>query len=96
MPRRKYEDIDIGAWRAAIGTETRDIPSANQIATLWEFMNERLANQETEIAIVIEDQYGYRLGEIWESSMFYAKAETPGKLSTYLKLCGVGKQPTDQ
>lgn len=96
MARRKYEDIDVGAWRVAIGNETREIPTTNQITTLWEFMNERLANQESEIAIVIEDQYGYRIGEIWESSMFYAKAETPGKLSAYLKLCGVGEQPRDQ
>lgn len=96
MARRKYNDIDTGAWRAAIGNEMREIPSANQIATLWEFMNERLANQDTEVAVVIEDQYGYTLGKIWEASLFYALAETPGKLAAYLKLCGVGEEPTDQ
>ena len=71
-------------WRIAIGNEVREFPEETCINDTWEFLREKLSEQDNEIAVVFEDQYGYRVGEIWDSSMFYAMAETVGKLASYL------------
>ncbi|WP_454727884.1 MULTISPECIES: hypothetical protein [Cupriavidus] len=84
-----------GFWRAAIGHEVRELPEESCLTELWAFLNEQLANQTTETAVVFEDQHGYRVGEIWDSSLFYALAETPATLAGYLRICSFGEEPTD-
>ncbi|WP_454763086.1 hypothetical protein [Cupriavidus campinensis] len=85
--------MEIGFWRAAIGTEVRELKEETCLMELWAFLQEHLANQDAEIAVVMEDQHGYTVGKIWESSMFYALAETPQKLARYLTLCEFGNAP---
>ena len=79
--------------RIAIGSNVKELEDHESMEDAWNFLDEHMANQEKEIAIVFENSEGYHIGEIWESSMYQAHAETPNALRSYLHLCRLFDDP---
>ncbi|CAJ0802564.1 hypothetical protein LMG7141_04127 [Ralstonia condita] len=79
--------------RIAVGETVSEFEDGESLEAAWKILNARLAERDDEIAVVFENEHGYRVGEIWESSIYHALAETPGKLRAYLALCGFFEDP---
>ncbi|MCK4165525.1 hypothetical protein HFK89_24585 [Ralstonia pseudosolanacearum] len=80
-------------WRVAVGSNVKELEDHESMEDAWNFLEEHMANQEDETAIVFENNNGYRVGEIWERSMYQAHAETPNALRMYLNFCGLFDDP---
>jgi len=52
------------------------------------FVNQHVVNAAVERAIVLRDNGGSTIGEIWDGPNHFAHRETPAKMRTYLELVG--------
>ncbi len=80
-------------WRIAVGGNIKELEDHESMEDAWNFLEKHMGSREEETAIVFENNYGYRVGEIWERSMYQAHAETPTALRMYHHLCGLFDEP---
>jgi hypothetical protein len=74
--------------RAAVGDNLRDFGEATELADVWAFINEHLALADTERAVVLMDDSGETLGQLWDSSLYFAHWGSPAKMRAYFDLAG--------
>lgn len=74
--------------RAAVGDNLKEFSEDATFAEVWAFVNTHMQSAETERAIVLIDDGGATIGEIWDSSLYFAQWETPHKMRAYLDLLG--------
>lgn len=72
--------------RAAVGTVLKDFSESSSLADVWEFINLHLATANEERAVVLMDDGGATIGQLWDSSLFFAHWETPAKMRAYFDL----------
>lgn len=72
--------------RAAIGGELKEFPETVNFEDVWRFIDNRMSKSDVEVGIVLMDDSGATIGEIWESSIYYAHWETPSKMRAYFDL----------
>ncbi|KHK49116.1 hypothetical protein PI87_27020 [Ralstonia sp. A12] len=82
--------------RIAVGEHVSEFEDGESLEVAWEILKAQLADRDSKVAVVFENEYGYRVGEIWETSIYHALAETPGKLRAYLGLCGFFEDPPER
>ena len=51
-------------WRIAVGSNVREFEEHDSIEQAWAYLDQHMTNQNEEIAIVFENNYAYRVGEI--------------------------------
>jgi hypothetical protein len=69
--------------KAAVGDNLQEFGEAAGLADVWAFINLHMATSETERAIVLMDDSGATIGEIWDRSQYFAHWETPAKMREY-------------
>lgn len=74
--------------RAAIGDIFKEFSDNTSIEEVWEFVDSHMAKAVNEKGIVLMDDGGATIGEIWDSSMYFAHWETPSKMLAYFVLSG--------
>lgn len=74
--------------QAAVGDNLKEFDQDSDLTEVWAFVNQHMANAAEERAIVLQDDGGATIGEIWDSSNFYAHWETPAKMRAYFNLIG--------
>jgi hypothetical protein len=72
--------------RATVGDKLKEFGDASNLVDVWEFVNLHMATSEAEQGIVLMDDSGATLGEIWDSSQYFAHWETVDKMRAYLYL----------
>lgn len=73
---------------AAVGDNLKEFDDGADIAEVWAFVNQHLSLADVERAVVLRDESGATLGELWDSSSYFAHWETPAKMQAYLSLIG--------
>lgn len=74
--------------QVAVGDNVQDFDGASDLAEVWAFVNQHMANADVERAIVLRDDSGATIGELWDSANYFAHWETPAKMRAYLNLVG--------
>ena len=74
--------------RAAVGDNLKDFDEASNLEDVWAFIKSQMASSDEERAIVLMADSGTTLGQIWDSSLYYAHWETPNKMRAYFDLAG--------
>jgi len=74
--------------RAAVGDNLRNFSESTDLVEVWAFINEHLESTDTERAIVLVDDGGATIGELWDSSLFLAHWDSPAKMRAYFDLVG--------
>ena len=74
--------------RAAVGDNLKEFNEATSLSEVWAFVNEHLALANSERAIVLMDDSGATIGQLWDSSLYFAHWETPAKMRAYFDLSG--------
>lgn len=74
--------------QAAVGDNLQDFDEDSDLAKVWAFVNQHMANAETQRAIVLMDDGGETIGELWDSSLYHAHWANPQKMRAYLDLIG--------
>ncbi|MBT1538782.1 hypothetical protein B7R78_0017215 [Ralstonia solanacearum] len=82
-------------FRIAVGSNVKEFEEHDPIENAWAFLDKHMKNQEDEIAIVFENNYAYRVGEIWPNYVYWAMAETPTALRMYLDMSGFFDSPEE-
>ena len=72
--------------RAAIGGELKEFTEAASLEDVWRFIDGRMSKSNTEVGIVLMDDSGATIGEIWDSSIYYAHWGTTSKMRAYFDL----------
>ncbi len=78
----------MGISRACVGDVSKEFGGDSSLVEVWEFVNSLMATASGERAIVLVDDMGRTMGEIWDSSLYYAHWETPSKMAAYFCLIG--------
>lgn len=73
---------------AAVGDNVQEFDGEADLIEVWEFVNKHLCSAEIERAVVLRDDGGATIGELWDSSLFFAHCETPAKMRAYFNLVG--------
>jgi len=74
--------------RAAVGDNLKAFDGRRELREVWEFVDQHMAETDLERAIILMDEGGATLGEIWDRSQYLAHWETVGKMKAYLELAG--------
>lgn len=74
--------------RAAVGDNLKEFGEAANLSEVWEFVAEHLGSATTERAVVLMDDSGATIGELWDSSLYFAHWESPAKMRAYFDLNG--------
>lgn len=74
--------------RAAVGDTLQEFGEDANFYDVWRFIDKHMATSDVERAIVLMDHGGATIGEIWDSSLYFAHWETPDKMRAYLDLAG--------
>ena len=74
--------------RAAVGDTLRDFGEDSDLEEVWRFIHTHMASSDVERAIILMDQGGATIGEIWDRSLYFAYWESPSKMRAYLDLAG--------
>jgi hypothetical protein len=74
--------------RAAVGDNLKEFGETSDLAEVWAFVNEHLASADAERAVVLMDNGGATIGELWDSSLYFAHWESPTKMRAYFDLVG--------
>lgn len=74
--------------QAAVGDQVKEFGEQSDLTEVWSFVNQHMANVAVERAIVLRDDAGAMIGEIWDSSNYFAHWETPAKMRAYFNLVG--------
>lgn len=77
--------------RAAVGDNLKEFSEDANFDEVWAFVNIHMRSAEAERAIVLVDDGGATIGEIWDSSLYFAHWETSHKMRAYLGLLGFGQ-----
>ena len=72
--------------RAAVGDYLKNFSENASLADVWAFINLHLATANEERAVVLMDDSGATIGQLWDSSLYFAHWETPGKMRAYFDL----------
>ena len=56
--------------RAAIGGELKEFSETANLEDVWRFIDSRMSESNTEVGIVLMDDSGATIGEIWDSSIY--------------------------
>jgi len=72
--------------RAAVGDNLKEFGEKEGFADVWAFVNLHMASATTDRAIVLMDDGGTTIGELWDSSLYFAHWETPSKMAAYFQL----------
>jgi hypothetical protein len=70
--------------KAAVGDKLKEFDQSSSLADVWEFVNQHMANSQCEQGIVLMDDSGATIGEIWDRSQYFAHWETAEKMRAYL------------
>jgi hypothetical protein len=74
--------------RAAVGDVLREFGGEADLAEVWAFVDLHMASAATDRAIVLMDDSGATIGELWDRSLYFAHWETPDKMRAYFELVG--------
>jgi hypothetical protein len=74
--------------QAAVGDNLQDFDEGSDLAEVWAFVNRHMATADVQRPIVLRDDSGATIGELWDSSLYHAHWETPEKMRAYLDLIG--------
>jgi hypothetical protein len=74
--------------RVAIGDILEEFKKDGELDNVWSFIHKHMAASDVERAIVLMDDQGATIGEIWDRSLYFAHWETPSKMRAYLDLAG--------
>ncbi len=74
--------------RAAVGETLKEFTGNSSLDDVWEFINLEMASSDAERGIVLMDDGGKTIGQIWDSSLYFAHWETPFKMRAYFNLIG--------
>jgi hypothetical protein len=74
--------------QAAVGDNVKEFDEACDLTDVWAFINQHMANAGFERAIVLRDDSGATIGELWDSANYFAHWETPDKMRAYFNLVG--------
>jgi hypothetical protein len=69
--------------RAAVGGDLQEFGEGADRADVWTFVNMHTASSEVAKGIVLMDDSGATIGEIWDGSQYFAHWETPEKMRAY-------------
>ena len=72
--------------RAAVGDNLKEFSQAASLAEVWAFVAEHLSSATTERAVVLMDDSGATIGELWDSSLYFAHWDSPAKMRAYFDL----------
>lgn len=73
---------------AAVGDNIKEFSDDADLTEVWEFVNKHLSTAEVERPVVLRDDGGSTIGELWDSSLYFAHWETPAKMRAYFNLVG--------
>ncbi|WP_194727137.1 hypothetical protein [Noviherbaspirillum malthae] len=74
--------------KAAVGDTVREFGENMPLTEVWQFINTLMTEAPDEKAIVLMDDGGATLGQIWDGSLYQAFWESPAKMRAYLNLAG--------
>jgi len=74
--------------QAAVGDNLQEFGEDSDLAEVWTFVNQHMATAATHRPIVLMDDSGATIGELWDSSLYHAHWESPQKMRVYLDLIG--------
>ena len=74
--------------QAAVGDNLKEFGEDAGLEAVWEFIHLHMASSDVERAIVLRDDSGETIGELWDSSGYFAHWENPQKMRAYLDLIG--------
>ena len=74
--------------RATVGDQLKEFDDNSTIDDVWKFLDSHLSNADVEKGIVLMDDSGNTIGQIWEQSQYYAFWETPSAMQSYFQLIG--------
>jgi hypothetical protein len=74
--------------QAAVGDNVRDFGEDAELSDVWAFINQHMAGASAMRPIVLRDDSGATIGELWDSSLYSAHWENPEKMRAYLDLAG--------
>lgn len=74
--------------QAAVGDNLKEFGDDAGLEAVWEFIHRHMQNADVERAIVLRDDSGATIGELWDSSLYFAHWENPQKMRAYLDLIG--------
>lgn len=74
--------------QAAVGDNLQDFDEGSDLAEVWAFVDRHMSTADVQRPIVLRDDSGATIGELWDSSLYHAHWETPGKMRAYLDLIG--------
>jgi hypothetical protein len=78
--------------RAAVGDNLREFGDDSGLEEVWAFIDMHMATSQAERPIVLMEDGGATIGEIWESSLYLAQWGAPEKLRAYLDLVGFDQE----
>lgn len=74
--------------QAAVGDNLKDFDERSSLDEVWAFVDRHMAMTNVQRPIVLLDDGGATIGELWDASLYQAHWETPGKMRAYLDLIG--------
>ena len=72
--------------KAAIGSVLKEFGTGATLSEIWNFLNDHFSVIGEERSIVLMDDSGATVGEIWDSSLYFAHCESPAKMRAYFSL----------
>jgi hypothetical protein len=82
------KDCPTSIVRVAVAEHIKEFPYEVTLKEVWAFINEHLSKADNEKAVVLEDGDNQKVGEIMDSSLYFALWETPAKMKAYFNLIG--------
>lgn len=74
--------------QAAVGDNVRVFCEDADLADVWAFINHHMTGASAMRPIVLRDDSGATIGELWDCSLYCAHWESPEKMRSYLDLAG--------
>lgn len=74
--------------QAAVGDNLKEFSESSDLAEVWAFVHLHMATANFERPIVLRDDSGATIGELWDSALYHAHWETVQKMRAYLEMIG--------
>lgn len=74
--------------KTAVGDTIREFTENAPLHEVWQFIDTLMKDAADEKAIVLMDDSGATLGQLWDQSLYIAFWESPAKMRAYLTLAG--------
>ena len=81
-----YDIPPVGA--VVVGDNVRVFCEDADLADVWAFINHHMTGASAMRPIVLRDDSGATIGELWDCSLYCAHWESPEKMRSYLDLAG--------